>query len=181
MEDRVIDLDEEFLTLARKEEMFAFFDFSLSLPGAQTASGLCKISRPKSADSKSHYISLLFMLDAADDPKCQSINEYVNRIDWEELNKSIAEVASVVPMPYLSKRAGLYIREVVIYLTGDNLERRFFAKLHSSLARVGGLKAETLIFWDDIPQAEEHLTGSEPSTPKHASSNLERLKNFFRS
>lgn len=179
MRDRVIDLDEEFFALLKKEEIFAFFDFSLSLPGDQTASGLCKISRPKSADSKSHYISLLFMLDAADDPTCQSINEYINGIDWEKLNKSVAGVASVVPMPYLSQRAGIYIREVDIFLAGDKVERLFVERLLSSLARVAGLKAETLIFWDDIPRTEEPAARSESPAPKHASSCIDRLKNFF--
>jgi hypothetical protein len=179
MSGRVIDLDEEFSTLLKKEKIFAFFDFSLSLPGDQTASGLCKISRPKSADSKSHYISLLFMVDAADDPKSRSINEHMNGIDWGELNKSVVEVTSVLPMPSLSQRAGIYIREVDIYLGGDNFERLFFEKLIVSLARVAGLNAETPVFWDDFPRAEEPATGSEPSEPEHALSYRERLRKFM--
>jgi len=180
MQDMVIDLDEEFLALLKEEEIFAFFDFSLSLPGGQTASGLCKISRPKSADSKSQYISLLFMLDAADDTKCQAINERLNGIDWDELRKSVAEVLSVVPMPYLSQRAGIYIREVDIYIPGHNPQRLFFENLLSSLATVVDLKAEAPTFWDDIPQAGGSAAKSESPIPKHASSYLDRLKSLFR-
>jgi hypothetical protein len=177
--DGVIDLDEEFFSLLKKEAIFAFFYFSLNLPGDQTAMGLCKISRPKSHDSVSHYISLLFMLDATDAPQCQSIDAHISGIDWAEFTKSLVEVVSVVPMPYLSQRWGLYMREVDIYLAGGDLDRFLLEKLVSSLARVAELKAEEPVFWDDVPEPEELPTGAASSTPKTTSSFMDKLKNFW--
>ncbi|MDR3555295.1 MAG: hypothetical protein P4L55_11115 [Syntrophobacteraceae bacterium] len=175
----VIDLDEEFFGLLKEEEIFAFFYISLNLPGDQTAMGLCKISRPKSHDSLSHYISLLFMLDAADAPKCQSIDAHISGINWTEFGQSLVEVVSVVPMPYLSQRAGLYIREVDIYLAGGDLDRSLLEKLVSSLARIAEFKAEEPVFWDDVPEPEELRTGAESSTPKTTASFMDKLKYFW--
>ncbi|MEN6439241.1 MAG: hypothetical protein ABFD97_11755 [Syntrophobacter sp.] len=154
MGERIIDLDKEFLDSFKKEEMFAFFDITLRLPEERTASGLCKVSKPKSSDSHSYYISLLFLIDDADGTLCQALDGHINRINWDDLNTCVPEIVSVLPMPYLSKRSGIYIREIAIYLTTDKLTRPFVAQLGPLLARTAGIKAEKPTFWDDMPRDE---------------------------
>ncbi|MHC1729581.1 MAG: hypothetical protein AB9866_26855 [Syntrophobacteraceae bacterium] len=156
MGGRMIDLDEELLSLLENDEMFAFFDFSLTLPEERTVSGLCKISRPKSADFQSYYISLLFMIDAAESRVCHVIDEHINQINWEDLRDSMPEIISILSMPYLSERSGIYFREIDIYLAVDKLTRPFIARFHPLLAGAMGLKAETPTYWDDMPQDGKH-------------------------
>lgn len=151
----IIDLDEELLNLLKKEEMFAFFDFNLNLPEGGTASGLCKVSRPKSADSGTYYISLLFLIDADEPAMSRAIDERINKIKWEDLSRSVHEIKSILPMPYLSVRAGIYAREIDIYLTVNELTRAFVTGFHPLLAQSMGLNAEAPVFWDDMPRGEK--------------------------
>lgn len=176
MGGRVIDLDEEFLDLLKREEIFAFFDFCLGLPADRTVSGLCKISRPKPADSGSHYFSMVFMLDAVDDTVCRAISEYFKVIDWEDLARSVPGIVSFAAMPYLSQHAGIYIKEVDVYLTAGNLTRPFLEGFHSSLARGMKIRAENPIYWDDIPQEPKPVTSSETLSPTPFRSFLDRLR-----
>lgn len=152
---KIIDLDEELLNLLKKEEMFAFFDFSLNLPEAGTASGLCKVSRPRSADSGSYYISLLFLIDADEQRMPRAIDERINKINWKDLSHSVPEIKSILPMPYLSVRAGIYAREIDIYLSVNELTRAFVTGFQPLLARAMGLNAEAPVFWDDMPRDEK--------------------------
>jgi len=150
----MIDLYDELLSLIEKEEMFAFFDFSLSLPEGRTVSGLCEISKPKSADSKTHYIALMFLIDAVEEILCHVVDEHINKIDWDDLRDSVPKITSILPMPYLSEHSGIYAREVDIYLFDDNLTRPFIERFQPLLAEVMGFKAETPVFWDDPPRDE---------------------------
>ena len=179
MRERIIDLDEEFLNLFKKEEMFAFFDFSLGLPEDRTIPGLCKISRPKSAGANSYYISMLLMIDVDDDTMCRLVDEYMNKINWKDLNVSMPEIVSVLPMPRLSTRAGIYFREVYIYLTADKLTKSFFAQFHPLFAGVTGFRAATPIFWDDMPQDAKPVGMSAPPADKGVAWCVNRLKDFF--
>lgn len=180
MGDRVIDLDEEFFELLKKEEIFAFFDFNLSLPADRTVSGLCKISRPKSADSGSHYFAMVFMLDAVDDTVCHAISGYFKAIDWEDLRRSVPGIVSFVAMPYLSQSAGIYIKEVDVYLASGNLTRHFLEGFHSSLAGVMKISAENPIYWDDIPQDPKPVANSETPSTTSVTSYLDRLRKMSR-
>lgn len=179
MVERIIDLDEEFLSLFKKEEMFAFFDFGLDLPGDRTASGLCKISRPKAADSDSYYISLLFMIDAAEDAVCQAIHEHIDRINWRELEASVPEIVTVLSLPHTSPRSGIYFREIDIYLSGDKLTKSFFAQFHPRLAEVAAFQAASPIFWDDMPRDAKPVGKSAPPEAKGVAWYIERVKGLF--
>ncbi len=180
MGDRIIDLDEEFFDLLKKEEIFAFFGFSLSLPEDRTVSGLCKISRPKSADPKLHYFAMVFMLDAVDETVCRAMNEHFKTIDWEALRGSVPGIVDFVAMPLLSQRAGIYIKEVDVYLTAGNLTKPFLEGFHSSLARVMKLGAEDPIYWDDIPQDPKPVKDSETPSTTPVKSYLDRLRKMSR-
>ncbi len=180
MGDRVIDLEEEFLDLMKREEIFAFFDFSLSLPADSTVSGLCKISRPKPADSGSHYFSMVFMLDAADDRACRAINEYFKAIDWEELGRAVPGILSFAPMPCLSQRAGVYITEVDVYLTAGGLTKNFLERFHSALAEGMRIRAENPIYWDDLPQELKPVMESKTTSTTPLRSFLDRIRKISR-
>ena len=179
MMDRVIDLDEEYFDLLKKEEIFAFFDFSLRLPGDRNVSGLCKVSRPKSEGAGSHYFAMVFILDAADDAVCQALNEYFKAIDWEDLRGSVPGIVSFVAMPHLSQRAGVYIKEVDVYLTAGNLTRHFLEGFYSSLTGVMKISGENPIYLDDMPQDPKPITSSKPPSAP-ATSYLDRLRKRLR-
>lgn len=180
MGKRIIDLDEEFLDLFNKEEVYAFFDFSLSLSEERATTGLCKISKPRSAGSKSYYISLLFMIDVSDDAECKDVDEYMEKIDWMALKAAVPGIATILPMPHLSPRSGIYFKIVDVYLTGNQLTRSFLDGFHPLFAKVAGFRAETPVYWDDMPQDIKPPAGKKGHpAPKSVAGYIDRLKALF--
>jgi hypothetical protein len=153
--DQPIDLDRELMSLVAREEMLAFFDFVLALggdrDGGPTVEGLCKISRPKERRSRVTYLSLLFVVDAADVSAQQALAARFGAIDWDAARAE--GVDGVLPVPHRDAGAGLFLKEVDVFLDGSRVADAAFVRetLLPSIVRATGIRPGELTVWQSSP------------------------------
>jgi hypothetical protein len=176
----MIDLSRQLIDLFNKEQMLAFFDFQLTLVGNEPVSGLCKISRPKGTGEQTQYVSLLFLIDTPSDALWEHVNTFVNHISWEAFKRELPMVDTVLSIPHLIHKTGIYFKETAIYLSSDHAVSKYYvsSKLYPAILKVMGLKAGELIFWEDLPESKQEINrlASEKGSPH---SLVARLKDFF--
>lgn len=176
----MIDLDRQLLDLFNKERMLAFFDFQVKLGEAEPHSGLCKVSQPKGGGRQSQYLSLLFLIDTPSDTAWQQVDAYAGHLDWNAFERELPGVETVLPIPHLHGGAGIYFKEVDIYLNSSVFIVKHYVMnhLYPAVLRVMGLKGGEVVFWDDVPERKQGLQDfaleKDPSR-----SVVERLKDFF--
>jgi hypothetical protein len=176
----VIDLNQQLIDLFNKEEMLAFFDFQLNLSGTEPVSGLCKISRPKSTDQHTQYISLLFLIDTPNGAIWQHVNAYAEHIRWSAFEAELPGIETVLSIPHLHQGAGIYFKETAIYLNREATASKYYIsnKLYPAILKIMGLRAGELVFWEDLPETK-HKTKGTGAVGEPAPSLLSRLKDFF--
>jgi hypothetical protein len=153
MSDRAaIDIMQEFVDLYGKEEMLAFFDFSVERPGREPISGLCRISRPKGG-GRMQYMSLTFVADTPDDAARQAIAALLQRIDADNLRRAVPQVSEVVTMPSIGTDPSSYVTQVDILL--DSVpDKQFIAlRLLPAVRRLMQVKPTEVVWWADPDKA----------------------------
>jgi len=176
----MIDLTKQLIDLFNKEQMLAFFDFQVTPGGNEPVSGLCKISRPKGTGEQIQYVSLLFLIDTPTDAAWEQVNSFVSNIGWDAFKRELAGAETVLSIPHLIHKTGIYFKETAIYLSSSVTVSKYYVsnKLYPAILRVMGLRAGELVFWEDLPESKQEIKSlrSEKGSPQ---SLVARLKDFF--
>ncbi len=182
--DPVIDLDKELADLFEKEDVFGFFDVSLTMGAAGTISGICKVSKPRGAKSEPKYFSLLFIIDIPDKDVKTEVEKHVSGIDWNAFVRISGNVQRVLPMMPRSLPSGTYFKEVYIYpenMAGFS-KQYVFERLYPSIPAVTGFRTGEMVFWDSIGESAKGAGGPGPENlaqGKEKASFLERIRNIL--
>lgn len=147
---KAIDIDGELRSLVATEEMLAHFDFVLPLPSGEVE-GLCKVSRPRERNSRSTYLSLFFIIDAHEEAARKAIDAHLSRADWAGCGESTPGVDCVLAIPHRNAKAGLFLKEIDVYLDGSQAPSAAFVRdaLQPAIARATGLRPGELSIWED--------------------------------
>jgi hypothetical protein len=146
-EHKPIDIMQEFVDLYGKEEMLAFFDFSIERPGKEAIAGLCRISKPKRSGPKMQYLSLTFVADAPDEPARSTIAAALERIDADSLRHAGAEVSEVVCMPGMGDPAQTYVAQADILLDTAPDEQFIALRLLPAIRRLMQVQPTEVVWW----------------------------------
>ena len=180
-EDNVIDLRQQVVDLFNKEEMLAFFDFSLEVGGTGTATGLCKVSRPKRAKSQARYYSMLFMIDTPDAAMRRDIGMYMGRVNWQGLADEIPGVESVLSMRGVDLGPTVFFQETDVYVKqGTDVTARYIANdVYPAVVKAVGLRPGELVFWEDLPVQEKAIESKVMSAVKTGHSPLKEIRELL--
>ncbi|HVO23649.1 MAG TPA: hypothetical protein VMW56_08480 [Candidatus Margulisiibacteriota bacterium] len=159
-EQKPIDIMQEFVDLYGKEEMLAFFDFSIERPGSGAIAGLCRISRPKSSGAKMQYLSLTFVADTPDEQARRAVATVLERIDADGLRRAVAEVSEVVCMPGMGDAAQTYVAQTDILLDTAPDEQFITVRLLPAIRRLMQVKPTEVVWW-----AESATPGKQSARP----------------
>ena len=175
-----IDIMQEFVDLYGKEEMLAFFDFSVERPGKGAVSGLCRISRPKSSGAKMQYLSLSFVADTPDDDAQAVIAAVLDRIDTDGLRRVVAEVSEVVTMPSMGGTPQSYVAQSDILLETIP-DRQFIAmRLLPAVRRLMQVKPTEVVWWAE-PDVSDAPKPHPPVAAEAGTSIVGNIKNYISS
>ncbi|HEV8718931.1 MAG TPA: hypothetical protein VGX03_39685 [Candidatus Binatia bacterium] len=177
-----IDIFQEFVAQYAREEMLAFFEFTLDLEGQESVSGLCRISQPKQGSSRLRYLSLTFVVDTPNEMARAAIEHVLAHLTETTLRAVLSQTAGVVPTPSMHTGPEHYIRQIDILLSVNTTpDKRFISEsLVPALQKVFPLQISEVSWWEARPVGP-HDAGSEPQTREGQSASLvANLKNFFR-
>jgi hypothetical protein len=157
--EKVTDLKQQLIGLFDKENVIAFFDFRLTVDQNESVQGLCKISEPKDGETKSNYLSLLFIIDTIDDTVEAKVDALVKGIQWSGLKARLYGSNMVIPMPHVKYDTRHYLKDVEIYLSPQiRVSRSYIAdNLYPAISGILGCTANELIFWDELSFEKKHL------------------------
>ena len=171
MSDRKpIDIMQEFVDLYGKEEMLAFFDFSVERPGKEPITGLCRISRPKGRGAKMQYLSLTFVADTPDADAYRVISQALERIDAGGLRRSVAEVSEVVSMPSIGGATESYVAQTDILLDTAPDTQFIASRLLPAIRRLMQVKPTEVVWWAE--PAASRRAGTRPALPADSGASL---------
>jgi len=165
---KAINIDRELQELVASEEVLAFFDFMLPLPGEVAVEGLCKVSRPRERRSKSTYLSIFFIVDAHEPATQGSVETHLRRVDWNAAGEQAPGVDCFVAIPSRGATGGLVLKEVDVFLNGNVTPDLAFVRdvLQPALARAADLRPGPVTVWEDplaaaapAPAANDGLLG----------------------
>jgi hypothetical protein len=175
-----LDIERELLDLAAKEEVLAFFDFVLPITvgaaGSRDVEGLCKISRPRARNSRATYFSLFFVVDSQDAAVQQALDTHMREVDWNALGTRSGGVDCVLPVPHRGATAGLFLKEVDVYLDGSRPADATFVRdaILPAVAQTMGLRAGELTVWEEKPSPGS--ASADPTSAAKSQSILDRLR-----
>ena len=135
----VVDLGSQMSALFEQEEMLAFFDVRLFLPGRPPVDALGRLSKPKTNAAGSSYLSLFILVDTPDEELRAEVEAYFKAVSWFGWRELFDGVVEVVPMPPMHASSELYIAAVDIVTRDDVVAdelggRRLIATLGEVLA-----------------------------------------------
>ena len=166
-DEKPIDIMQEFVDLYGKEEMLAFFDFTLARPGKEAIAGLCRISRPKSSSAKMQYLSLTFVADAPDEDARDAVAAALERIDGDSLRRAVAEVSEVVSMPGMGDASQTYVAQADILLDTAPDKQFIALRLLPAIRRLMQVKPSEVVWW-----AEPTTPSPRPAVPAESEASL---------
>jgi hypothetical protein len=152
---KAIDIDRELQELVAGEELLAFFDFLLRVESAdgvlREVEGLCKVSRPRERRSRSTYLSVFFVIDATDQAVLHALEAHMKQVDWNACGEATDGVDVVVAIPHRGGGAGLFLKEIDVYLDGSRPPDPAFVRevLQPALVTATGLRPGALTVWDE--------------------------------
>lgn len=146
-DQKPIDIMQEFVDLYGKEEMLAFFDFTIERPGTVPISGLCRISRPKSNSAKMQYLSLCFLVDTPDEDAQSAIAAVLERIDTDGLRRAVTEVSEVMTMPSIGRASDSYVGQADILLDRAPDKQFIAMRLLPAVRRLMQVKPTEVVWW----------------------------------
>lgn len=177
-----IDIFQEFVAQYAREEMLAFFEFTLDLESQGSVSGLCRISQPKQGSSRLRYLSLTFVVDTPNEMARAAIEKVLTHQSETTLRAALPQAAGLVPTPSMHTGPEHYIRQIDVLLGAHTtLDKRFIGEhLVPALQQIFPLQISEVSWWKARP-ADLHDVGSELQTRGEQSPSLvANLKNFFR-
>ena len=177
-----VDIFQEFVAQYAREEMLAFFEFTMDLEASGSAPGLCRISQPKQGSSRLRYLSLTFVVDTPNEAARVVIQHALAHLTEATLQAALPQAAGVVPTPSMHTGPEHYIKQIDILLgTGAIPDKRFIAEsLLPALQQIFPLKISEVSWWD-VGSADPHDLYSKPlAAAEEGSSLVDSLKNFFR-
>lgn len=118
---KVVDLGSQMSTLFEQEEMLAFFDVHLHLPGRPGLDCLGRLSKPKTNAAGNSYLSLFLLVDTPDDDLRAEVEAYFKAVAWSRWRDLFEGVVEVVPMPPMHASDQLYICAVDIVTKDDTV------------------------------------------------------------
>ncbi len=136
---KVVDLGSQMSALFEHEEMLAFFDVRLFLPGRPPVDALGRLSKPKMNEAGSSYLSLFLLVDTPDEDLRAEVEAYFKAVAWSRWRDLFDGVVEVVPMPPMHAAADLYIAAVDVVTRDDAVAdelggRRLISSLGDVLA-----------------------------------------------
>jgi len=152
-----IDIEQELQDLVASEEVLAFFDVVLPLKSGDVE-GLCKVSRPRERRSRSTYLSLMFVIDAPDPAVLRAIDAHLGAADWNACGSAIPGVDCILEIPHRGATAGLFLKEIDVYLDGSRRADAAFLRdvLQPAIAAAANLRVGEITVWEDaktpVPQ-----------------------------
>lgn len=167
-----IDLMQEFVELARQEDMLAVCACNLTLAAA-TLGGLCRFSKPRRDPSRFNYLSVSFMVDVPSDASVAAVDAAIDRLADGTLQAAVPVIQEVVPTPSLVSEGGNYVRQIDLMLDARvDPGREFLSdRLLPALSRLVPLSVVDVIWWGEEETSElPHAAAAKPA------SLLDRLK-----
>ncbi len=149
-DEQRIDIMQEVVDLYGREDMLAFFDFSIERHGQGAISGLCRISKPKQGSSQMPYLSLVFVVDTPDESSRRMIPTLIAKLEGDALRGLVPEVIEVVPMPAMGATGDNYVKQIDVLLDAHvEPDERFIAGMLLPAVRdATGLRTGELVWWD---------------------------------
>ena len=180
-EDNVIDLRQQIVDLFNKEEMLAFFDFTLRVGASETATGLCKISRPKSGKSQAQYYSMLFMIDTSTEEIRMDVGRHMGSVNWEGLANEIPGIESVMSMRGVDLGPTVYFQETDVYVKKgtDITPRTIVGDVYPAVVKAAGLRAGELVLWEDLPVKNKAGESNVPAAGQSVRSPLKGIRELL--
>jgi len=177
-----IDIFQEFVAQSAREDMLAFFEFTLDLEGRGTAAGLCRLSQPKEGSSSLRYLSLTFVIDTPDEAAKGAIEHVLSRLEESRLRAALPQTTGVVPTPSIYTGPEHYIRQIDVLLgAGTTPDKRFIGeRLLPALQSILSLTIGEVSWWDVRSEDAAGLRSGRHSQEESSFSLIDRLKNFFR-
>lgn len=147
--DGSVDLLREFVDLYSREEMLAFFEFRLALPGGGEIEGLCRISQPKDGRSNLYYLSLGFVADTPDEVSRTSVDTALSRLDGDALRSAVPSVVEVLPVTSMPTGSESFVRQADILFDEESATdpATTLAALVPAVAQITGIHASELVWW----------------------------------
>lgn len=118
---KVVDLGSQMTALFEQEEMLAFFDVRLFVPGRPGIDCLGRLSKPKTNAAGSSYLSLFILVDTPDPDLRAEVEAYFKAVSWSRWRELFDGVTEVVPMPPMHASADLYIAAVDVVTKDDTV------------------------------------------------------------
>lgn len=177
-----VDIFQEFVAQYAREEMLAFFEFTMDLEASGSVSGLCRISQPKQGSSRLKYLSLTFVLDTPDEAARVVIQHALAHLTEPTLQAALPQAAGLVPTPSMHTGPAHYIKQIDILLGAGTIpDNRFIAEsLLPALQQILPLTIGEVSWWD-VGSADPHELHSQPlAAAEEDSSLVDSLKDFFR-
>jgi hypothetical protein len=161
--DEPIDIMQEVIDLYGREEMLAFFDFSIERAGQAPLSGLCRISKPKD-EGRMRYLSLVFVVDTPDLPSQRFVPVLLGKLESGALRAHVAELAEAVIMPASPSRPENHVQQIDLLLDADvEPDERFLSgKLLPAIRSLTGLRTGELVWWNETSAS---AAGAAPQKP----------------
>lgn len=131
---KVVDIGDEMAELFKQEELLAFFDVRLAVPGRAPIEGLGRLSKPKKNAAGRSYLSLFFLIDTPDASTRADVDGYFRGVRWETWTEIFDGVRDVIPMPAMRPSPDMYIAAVDIttkdgFVTDEAGGRRILGSL----------------------------------------------------
>ncbi len=154
MTSKPIDIIQEFVELYTHEETLAFFEFQIS-EGESAVPGLCRISKPKSADGRSKYVSLTFTFDAPDERTRAVVDAALANLEDERLRELLPTVTAVVPLPPMTRSSETYVRQLDLMLEAHIDPGKLFiaGRLLPAVQHVAQLTPGAVMWWEEAANA----------------------------
>jgi len=180
-QQKPIDIFREFIDQYAREDMLAFFEFTVNLAGQGLVPGLCRISQPKAGSSRLKYLSLTFVIDTPEEETRPPLQKVLSRIEETKLRTILPQVAGVVPTPTIYTGSEHYIKQIDVLLSDNSIPDQGFIleKLVPALREITQIEISEVSWWDVRAEDLHDLHSRHVAEEEHSPSLVERLKRFF--
>jgi len=176
--DGPIDIMQDFADLYAREEMLAFFDFTIGRGEAPPISGLCRISKPKGSATSSHYLSLTFVIDAPDEATRKAAQEALDQLEPDRVRKALPEIREVITVPTINSGSENYVVQADLLMQAAPGRPFIVQQLVPTIERTTGLKMTDFVWWQTTPSGSAKAAAA-PS-PEPEGSMVSRLSKYLK-
>ncbi len=184
--DGPLDLMQELSDAFKKENMLAYADLRLEVPGQEPIMGLCKVAMPKNPTPGMNYLSLIFIMDITGTEALQGVNQALAKFTGESLKGRMPRVQEVVSLPPAQASREHYIRQLDILLEAqfrpdaEYILERLFPAIHELTA----IQTEGPVWWDTPQVSQVRPRPKAPPAPDKGDkgekgSFLDKIKTFL--